>query len=65
MNWESYCGSYARRPFVVRLTLTTGTRISAPIPRMSLGAKCYPTGRNHPGPGSASMSVDYFSEPTR
>ena len=62
--WPAYCGSLANRPFVFRLTLTTGTKVSATLAG-GTPAKCYPSGRNHPGPGEAGLALSAFSAPVR
>src|SRR4051794_15482874 len=61
IQWSSYCGSFSNGPFGFRLMLTTGAKIEAKT-RGGI-AKCYPTGRNHPGPGKASLAIDRFSKP--
>lgn len=61
IEWTTYCGSFPRGLFRFRLTLTTGVRAEAGT-RGGI-AKCYPTGRNQPGPGKAGLAIGRFSKP--
>ena len=58
IKWENYCGSLWNRPFTFRLTLTTGTQVSA---RSVDAEKCQTNGgAPQPGPGTAEISLSGF-----
>jgi hypothetical protein len=61
IQWSSYCGSLSHGLFRFELTLRTGVTIEARTPGGI--AKCYPSGRNRPGPGEAGLTIDRFSKP--